>query len=426
MYKKLTAFANAFGVLSIQAINQPFSVSSTRAIPLRPRCFTNSVKVTQRVEFMWRCCLSAMYSWYTRFAATRLVPNLYLVDKQTMRYKRYRSIRTFLTAKKQTWTGTVPRSWQCGFQRVLQPPASASDAIPTERDTWNHSHLDIASRKLDSTTAAVAGLWISSYLRHTWEFQLWIWSTRFWNTCSIKYPTFSSRHIYNNAECTATAKDKARWSVAMRACLLSPHEANTNHMTICHLRDWYDSQERKDFQFWTFRDSAQPSELEINSHKIIDRSDAKPTITQSFHDHFKSHNLAFRRSSGENLGLGRRSYLMHPWTMPCRLLWSWSTWVLIPLSRPRCFDFWEDVISTSTACKSPFIFPSPLYCWRSQHRESPFSHRDYIVRTWSFTHHMKSIHKSIYIFQCCTAIETPSPAWRTIKEIKSRWLGSFR
>ena len=50
--RSLTCFSKAFGVLSIQARNQPFSVSSTRATPVLPRCFTNSVNVTHRVEFI--------------------------------------------------------------------------------------------------------------------------------------------------------------------------------------------------------------------------------------------------------------------------------------------------------------------------------------------------------------------------------------
>jgi len=47
-----SCFSNAFGLLSIQAINHPFSVSSTRATPVLPKCFMNSVNVTHRVEFM--------------------------------------------------------------------------------------------------------------------------------------------------------------------------------------------------------------------------------------------------------------------------------------------------------------------------------------------------------------------------------------
>ena len=50
--------ARAFGLLSIHAMNHPFSVSSTRANPDLPKCFTNSVNVTQRVEFIWMCSLS--------------------------------------------------------------------------------------------------------------------------------------------------------------------------------------------------------------------------------------------------------------------------------------------------------------------------------------------------------------------------------
>ena len=53
-----TCFFNAFGLLSIQTINHPFSVSSTSATPDLPRCFTNSVNVTHHVEFMCKWFLS--------------------------------------------------------------------------------------------------------------------------------------------------------------------------------------------------------------------------------------------------------------------------------------------------------------------------------------------------------------------------------
>jgi len=51
-FSAASCLAKAFGLLSIQAINQPFSVSSTLQIPVRPRCLANSVRVTQRVEFI--------------------------------------------------------------------------------------------------------------------------------------------------------------------------------------------------------------------------------------------------------------------------------------------------------------------------------------------------------------------------------------
>lgn len=47
-----SCLASAFGLLSIQAMNHPFSVSSTLAIPARPRYLQNSVRVTHRVEFI--------------------------------------------------------------------------------------------------------------------------------------------------------------------------------------------------------------------------------------------------------------------------------------------------------------------------------------------------------------------------------------
>lgn len=56
----------------ISVMNQPFSVSSTLHLPCRPRCLTNSVSVSQRVEFMWMWLRSAMNSLYTTLAATRL------------------------------------------------------------------------------------------------------------------------------------------------------------------------------------------------------------------------------------------------------------------------------------------------------------------------------------------------------------------
>ena len=53
-----TCFSNAFGLLSIQTINYPFSVSSTSATPDLPRRFTDSVNVTHHVEFMCKWFLS--------------------------------------------------------------------------------------------------------------------------------------------------------------------------------------------------------------------------------------------------------------------------------------------------------------------------------------------------------------------------------
>ena len=60
-------------------MKKPFSVSSTLTIPSLPRYFTNSVRVTHFVEFMWMWFLSWMYSWYTWFARIRFV--LYLRRK---------------------------------------------------------------------------------------------------------------------------------------------------------------------------------------------------------------------------------------------------------------------------------------------------------------------------------------------------------
>ena len=54
----LTCFSDAFGLLSIQTTNRPFSVSSTGATLVLPRCLTNSVNITHRVEFMCKWFLS--------------------------------------------------------------------------------------------------------------------------------------------------------------------------------------------------------------------------------------------------------------------------------------------------------------------------------------------------------------------------------
>jgi len=56
----------------MSVMNQPFSVSSTLHLPSRPRCLTNSVSVSQCVEFMWMWLRSAMNSLYTTLALTRL------------------------------------------------------------------------------------------------------------------------------------------------------------------------------------------------------------------------------------------------------------------------------------------------------------------------------------------------------------------
>ena len=50
------------GSRSTYVTNQPFSVSSTSHLPSRPRYMTKSVSVSQIVAFMWKCCLSEMYS----------------------------------------------------------------------------------------------------------------------------------------------------------------------------------------------------------------------------------------------------------------------------------------------------------------------------------------------------------------------------
>ncbi|KZL69959.1 transcriptional elongation protein, partial [Colletotrichum tofieldiae] len=54
---------SASGELSIHAIWIPFSFSSTRQMPSRPRCFANSVRLGHFVAFMCTCSLLAMYSW---------------------------------------------------------------------------------------------------------------------------------------------------------------------------------------------------------------------------------------------------------------------------------------------------------------------------------------------------------------------------
>lgn len=56
----------------MSVMNHPFSVSSTLHLPSRPRYLTNSVSVSQMVEFMWMWLRSAMNSLYTTLAATRL------------------------------------------------------------------------------------------------------------------------------------------------------------------------------------------------------------------------------------------------------------------------------------------------------------------------------------------------------------------
>mmetsp|Transcript_32336 Transcript_32336/g.111814 ORF Transcript_32336/g.111814 Transcript_32336/m.111814 type:complete len:268 (+) Transcript_32336:198-1001(+) len=55
--------ASAAGSRLIHAMYQPFSVSSTAAMPALPRYMQKFDSVVHRVAFMWTWFLSAMYSW---------------------------------------------------------------------------------------------------------------------------------------------------------------------------------------------------------------------------------------------------------------------------------------------------------------------------------------------------------------------------
>ena len=62
---------NFSGSRSMYVTNQPFSVSSTSHLPVRPRYITKSVSVSHTVAFMWKCCLSEMKSLYIWLAFWR-------------------------------------------------------------------------------------------------------------------------------------------------------------------------------------------------------------------------------------------------------------------------------------------------------------------------------------------------------------------
>mmetsp|Transcript_14821 Transcript_14821/g.36993 ORF Transcript_14821/g.36993 Transcript_14821/m.36993 type:complete len:270 (-) Transcript_14821:270-1079(-) len=70
-FSRFSSSMSCMGSLWMRVIHQPFSVSSTLHLPSRPRYLTNSVSVSQRVEFMCTWCLSLMYSLYTFLASTR-------------------------------------------------------------------------------------------------------------------------------------------------------------------------------------------------------------------------------------------------------------------------------------------------------------------------------------------------------------------
>eukprot|EP00966_Prymnesium_polylepis_P166075 3839192-Prymnesium_polylepis.1 len=61
-FARASSFASVSGSRSMYVTNQPFSVSSTSHLPVRPRYITKSVSVSQIVAFICVCSFQPMYS----------------------------------------------------------------------------------------------------------------------------------------------------------------------------------------------------------------------------------------------------------------------------------------------------------------------------------------------------------------------------